>query len=148
MKKLLFLGLILTAWTASAQNLFWSFNDEQQPMTIAPECDARFDEAAVAEDDTIAGLHGVNHRLKELRSSGHFLVHDATAHTLAFFDRAIHGERGKDPHVKLVFLIEGILDVECAIVIARDVHTKQILYLILHVIEGTLGDVLAAAFLA
>ncbi|MBQ3695852.1 MAG: sel1 repeat family protein [Alphaproteobacteria bacterium] len=44
MKKLLFLSFILTAWTASAQNLFWSFNDEQQPMTIAPECDARFDE--------------------------------------------------------------------------------------------------------
>ena len=44
MRKLLLLGLLLTAGTASAQNLFWSFNDEQQPMTIAPECDARFDE--------------------------------------------------------------------------------------------------------
>ena len=44
MKKILVLGIILLAGTASAQNLFWSFNDEQQPMTIAPECDARFDE--------------------------------------------------------------------------------------------------------
>ena len=44
MKKILVLGIILLAGTASAQNLFWSFNDDQQPMTIAPECDARFDE--------------------------------------------------------------------------------------------------------
>ena len=32
------------ATAASAQNLFWSFNDNQDPMTIAPECDAKFDE--------------------------------------------------------------------------------------------------------
>lgn len=44
MKKLLLLGFILATTTASAQNLFWSFNDKQEPMTIAPECDAKFDE--------------------------------------------------------------------------------------------------------
>ena len=44
MKKILLLTLALMACSASAQNLFWSFNDEQEPMTIAPECDARFDE--------------------------------------------------------------------------------------------------------
>ena len=44
MKKILFLGFILLANTVSAQNLFWSFNDNQEPMTIAPECDAKFDE--------------------------------------------------------------------------------------------------------
>ena len=44
MKKLLFLGFVLAATAVSAQNLFWSFNDNQDPMTIAPECDAKFDE--------------------------------------------------------------------------------------------------------
>ena len=44
MKKLLLLILTFMAGSASAQNLFWSFNDQQEPMTIAPECDARFDE--------------------------------------------------------------------------------------------------------
>ena len=44
MKKLLFLGFILATTAVSAQNLFWSFNDNQDPMTIAPECDAKFDE--------------------------------------------------------------------------------------------------------
>jgi len=44
MKKLLFLSLVLLANTVSAQNLFWNFNDNQEPMTIAPECDAKFDE--------------------------------------------------------------------------------------------------------
>ncbi len=45
MKKLLFLCLILTTTAVSAQDLlFWNFNDTQDPMTIAPECDAKFDE--------------------------------------------------------------------------------------------------------
>ena len=44
MKKMWLLILVLMALPASAQNLFWSFDDEQHPMTIAPECDARFDE--------------------------------------------------------------------------------------------------------
>ncbi|MBQ4471748.1 MAG: sel1 repeat family protein [Alphaproteobacteria bacterium] len=44
MKKLLLILLAFCSVSARAQNIFWSFNDEQQPMTIAPECDARFDE--------------------------------------------------------------------------------------------------------
>ena len=45
MKKLLFLAItIMVATATEAQNIFWSFNDQQQPMTIAPECDAHFDE--------------------------------------------------------------------------------------------------------
>ena len=44
MKKLLFICFLLATSAVSAQNLFWAFNDDQQPMTIAPECDARFDE--------------------------------------------------------------------------------------------------------
>ena len=45
MKKFLLLGCLFFASSfAQAQNLFWSFNDEQKPMTIAPECDAKFDE--------------------------------------------------------------------------------------------------------
>lgn len=44
MKKLLLILLAFCSVNAGAQNIFWSFNDEQQPMTIAPECDAKFDE--------------------------------------------------------------------------------------------------------
>ena len=44
MKKLFILMVAFMAGTVSAQNLYWSFDDNQQPMTIAPECDARFDE--------------------------------------------------------------------------------------------------------
>ena len=44
MKKLFVLIVSFVACTAFAQNMFWSFDDEQNPMTIAPECDARFDE--------------------------------------------------------------------------------------------------------
>ena len=43
MKKLLFYALCLCSFSVNAQDMFWTFNDEQQPMTIAPECDARFD---------------------------------------------------------------------------------------------------------
>ena len=44
MKILLFLSVLLSCMTVQAQNAFWSFNDNQEPMTIAPECDASFDE--------------------------------------------------------------------------------------------------------
>lgn len=44
MKFLLLFGLFLTALPTQAQNVFWSFTDDQQPLTIAPECDARFEE--------------------------------------------------------------------------------------------------------
>jgi len=44
MKKLLLFGVLCFSFAANAQNLFWSFDDEQHPMTIAPECDARFEE--------------------------------------------------------------------------------------------------------
>lgn len=44
MKKILLFGLLFWSIPISAQNLFWSFDDNQQPLTIAPECDARFDE--------------------------------------------------------------------------------------------------------
>ena len=44
MKKILFILLAFCSVNVKAQNLFWSFNDEQLPMTIAPECDAKFDE--------------------------------------------------------------------------------------------------------
>jgi len=44
MKKLLLICAVFVACSVRAQNLFWSFNDEQQPMTIAPECDAKFEE--------------------------------------------------------------------------------------------------------
>lgn len=43
MKKLLFCALCLCSFCVNAQEMFWTFNDEQLPMTIAPECDARFD---------------------------------------------------------------------------------------------------------
>lgn len=44
MKKLWLCGWLLCALTANAQNIFWSFDDEMAPLTIAPECDARFEE--------------------------------------------------------------------------------------------------------
>ena len=44
MKKLWFFGWLCFACVANAQNVFWSFDDEQFPLTIAPECDARFEE--------------------------------------------------------------------------------------------------------
>lgn len=44
MKFLLFVGILIACFSVKAQNIFWSFNDKQQPMTIAPECDARFEE--------------------------------------------------------------------------------------------------------
>ena len=44
MKKLWLCGWLLCALTANAQNAFWSFDDGQYPLTIAPECDARFEE--------------------------------------------------------------------------------------------------------
>jgi len=44
MRLLLLCFVLLASFSVKAQNLFWSFNDEQQPLTIAPECDARFEE--------------------------------------------------------------------------------------------------------
>ena len=44
MKYLLLIGMIFAVLPVQAQNAFWSFNDDQQPLTIAPECDARFEE--------------------------------------------------------------------------------------------------------
>ena len=44
MRLLLLCFVLFASFSAKAQNLFWSFNDEQQPLTIAPECDARFEE--------------------------------------------------------------------------------------------------------
>ena len=44
MKFLTFFCMIMTARSVKAQDIFWSFNDGQLPMTIAPECDARFEE--------------------------------------------------------------------------------------------------------
>ncbi len=44
MKKLLLLGFLSITSSAFAQNVFWSFDDAQEPLTIAPECDAKFDE--------------------------------------------------------------------------------------------------------
>ena len=45
MKKYL-VSLICLAWaaTASAQDMFWNFDDNQNPLPIPAECDAKFDE--------------------------------------------------------------------------------------------------------
>lgn len=44
MRFLLITLMILAALPVKAQNIFWSFSDNQQPLTIAPECDGRFEE--------------------------------------------------------------------------------------------------------
>ena len=45
MKKYL-VGMLCVSWASlcSAQDLFWSFDDGQNPLTIPAECDAKFDE--------------------------------------------------------------------------------------------------------
>ena len=44
MKILLILSAILYTLPVVAQNIFWAFNDAQEPLTIAPECAAQFEE--------------------------------------------------------------------------------------------------------
>ena len=45
MKKYLAAIICLTWVTASsAQDIFWSFDDNQNPLPIPAECDAKFDE--------------------------------------------------------------------------------------------------------
>ena len=45
MKKYL-IGILCVSWASlcSAQDLFWNFDDGQNPLTIPAECDAKFDE--------------------------------------------------------------------------------------------------------
>ncbi len=45
MKKYL-IGILCVSWVGlcSAQDMFWSFDDNQNPLPIPAECDARFDE--------------------------------------------------------------------------------------------------------
>ncbi len=43
-KYLIFISAMMLSLGARAQNLFWNFDDNQNPITIPPECDYRFDE--------------------------------------------------------------------------------------------------------
>ena len=103
MKFLLLIGMIFAALSAQAQNAFWSFDDEQQPLTIAPECDARFEEVRggvfvpSAEDTYQYGMAFLESASDEIRRQAPYCLLSAAlqGHSAAQFQLAKMYNKGE-----------------------------------------------------
>ena len=81
-------------------------------------------ETAIADDKTVAELHGVHDSLQVLHSSGDGFVHDPSVHVGIVLQRTLDGEAIKKPLAELFILFERLLDIELTFLVGGYAHAE------------------------